>query len=115
MIKRIVMVMFVLVALVVIASYGQVSASNDSSWTGQINDSMCGAKNVDAACAKKCVDGHGAKYVFVNDKDKKVYALEPQDKAAAHAGHHVVVKGTADGDTIKIASITMPKEKKDGK
>lgn len=109
MIKRVLMVMLGLVAL---GCYGLVSASNEGSWTGQINDSMCGAKNVDAACATKCVNDHGAKYVFVNDKDNKVYSLEPQDKIAAHAGHHVIVKGTIDGDTIKVASITMPAEKK---
>ncbi|HXN23892.1 MAG TPA: hypothetical protein VOA41_14230 [Candidatus Dormibacteraeota bacterium] len=112
MIKRVAMVMFVLVALIVLAGYGLAWASNDGSWTGQINDSMCGAKNVDAGCAKKCVEGHGAKYVFVDDKDNKVYTVEPQDKAATHAGHHVVVTGTIEGDTIKVASITMPKEKK---
>ena len=42
----------------------------------------------------KCVKEHGAKYVFVNDADKKVYAIDAQDKVAAHAGHHVAVKGT---------------------
>jgi hypothetical protein len=107
--KRVMMAVFVLVAL---GGYGFVSAANDDSWTGQINDSMCAAKNVDANCAKKCVEGHGAKYVLVNDKDNKVYNLEPQDKVAAHAGHHVIVKGKLDGETITIASITMPEAKK---
>jgi len=36
--------------------------------------------------------GAGAKYVFVNDADKKVYVVDAQDKVAAHAGHHVTVK-----------------------
>src|SRR2546422_100741 len=53
----------------------------------------------------------GAKYALYEPGDKKVYVLDPQDKAAAHAGHHVTVKGTVDGDTIKVSSIEMAKEK----
>jgi hypothetical protein len=49
--------------------------------------------------------------VFVNDADKKVYAIDDQDKVAAHAGHHVTVKGSASGDSIKLASIDMAPEK----
>jgi hypothetical protein len=47
--------------------------------------------------------------VFVNDGDKKVYTLADQDqgKVAEHAGHHVTVKGTIDGDTLKLSSIAM--------
>ena len=47
----------------------------DGSWTGWISDSQCGAKGANAKaaeCTAKCVKG-GAKYVFVNDADKKVY------------------------------------------
>lgn len=81
-------------------------------WTGYISDSMCGAKGANekhADCAAKCVKEHGAKYVFVNDTDKKVYAIDAQDKVAAHAGHHVIVKGTVDGDNLKLTSIEMAK------
>ena len=49
----------------------------------------------------------GAKYVFVNDADKKVYAIENQEKVADHAGHHVTVKGAVEGDTLKLSSIEM--------
>jgi hypothetical protein len=45
--------------------------------------------------------------VFVNDADKKVYVVDAQDKVAAHAGHHVTVKGTVDGETLKLDSIEM--------
>jgi hypothetical protein len=47
----------------------------------------------------------------VNDADKKVYAIDAQDKVAAHAGHHVTVKGSVDGDTLKLSSIDMAAEK----
>jgi hypothetical protein len=84
----------------------------DGSWTGYISDSECGAKGANekhAACATKCVKEKGAKYVFVNDADKKVYTIDDQDKVAAHAGHHVTVKGSVDGDALKLKSIDMAK------
>jgi len=84
----------------------------DSSMTGYISDSHCGAKGTDekhAACATKCVKEKGASYVFVNDADHKVYNIDAQDKVAAHAGHHVTVKGSVDGDNFKLAGIEMAK------
>jgi hypothetical protein len=86
----------------------------DGSWTGWISDSQCGAKGANAKageCTAKCVKG-GAKYVFVNDADQKVYVVDAQDKVAAHAGHHVTVKGTVDGDTLKLSAIEMAPEGK---
>ncbi len=90
-------------------------AKSGGSWHGWITDSECGAKgdNADhAACLKKCVAEKGAKYALYNTADKKVYIIDPQDLAAAHAAHHVVVKGTLEGDTIHATSITMVGEKK---
>jgi hypothetical protein len=84
----------------------------EGSWTGYISDSQCGAKGANdkhAGCAAKCVNEHGAKYVFVNDADKKVYAIADQDKVAAHAGHHVTVKGSVTGDSMTVASVDMAK------
>src|SRR5215471_30210 len=86
----------------------------DGSWTGWISDSQCGATGANAKageCTTKCVKEHGAKYVFVNDADKKIYSIDDQDKVAAHAGHHVTVKGSASGDSIKLASVDMAPEK----
>jgi len=86
----------------------------DGSWTGWISDSQCGVKGANAKageCTTKCVKEHNAKYVFVNDADKKVYAIDDQDKVAAHAGHHVTVKGSVTGDSLKLASIDMAPEK----
>src|SRR5258705_3171719 len=82
----------------------------DGSWKGWISDSQCGVKGANdkaGECTTKCVKEHGAKYVFVNDADKKVYAIDAQDKVAAHAGHHVTLKGSVDGHTIKLSSIGM--------
>jgi hypothetical protein len=89
-----------------------IASPADGSWTGWISDDMCGAKNAGQAgaeCASRCVEEHGAKYVFVNDSDKKIYAIDAQDKVAPHAGHHVVVKGTVDGSALKLTSIEIAK------
>jgi len=101
---------FFLPALALFAA--SIALPADGSWTGWISDDMCGAKNVQeggAECTTKCVKEHGAKYVFVNDADKKVYAIDAQDRVAPHAGHHVVVKGTVDGSNLKLTSIEMAK------
>jgi hypothetical protein len=89
---------------------GALAMAAEGSWTGYISDSQCGVKGANdkaGECTTKCVKEKGAKYVFVNDADKKVYAIDAQDKAAAHAGHHVTVKGSVDGDNLKLASIDM--------
>jgi uncharacterized protein DUF5818 len=88
-------------------------AGDSGSWTGYITDSKCGVKGAHegaSECAIKCVK-EGAKFVFVNDADKKVYAIDAQDKVAAHAGHHVTVKGSVEGDTLKLESIEMAAKK----
>ncbi len=91
---------------------GALAMAADNSWTGWISDSQCGVKGANdkagtAECTVKCVKEHGAKYVFVNDADKKVYVVDAQDKVAPHAGHHVNVKGTVEGETLKLTSIEM--------
>jgi len=84
----------------------------EGAWTGWISDSPCGPKGAQegaAECTTKCVKEKGAKYVFVNDADKKVYVVDAPDKVAEHAGQHVTVKGSVDGDTLKLVSITLAK------
>ena len=91
---------------------GTLAIAADSSLTGWISDSQCGVKGANekaGECTTKCVKEHGAKYVFVNDADKKIYVVDAQDKVAAHAGHHVTVTGTVEGDTLKLTSIDMAK------
>lgn len=87
----------------------------DTTLTGYIADSKCNAAAAnDGAreCTIKCVK-EGAKYVFVSDGDKKVYSLDDQSKVAEHAGHHVTVTGSVEGDSLKLSSIAMaaPKAK----
>src|ERR1700688_2332015 len=90
-------------AIAVVLCAGALAMAGDGSWTGDIADSKCGSKEPHAGARErtiKCAKA-GSKYVFVNDADKKVYALDDQDKVAEHAGHHVTVKGTVDGDTLR--------------
>jgi len=90
-----------------------VLAAESGTWTGYITDAKCGAKAAHEGateCTVKCAK-EGEKLVFVNDADKKVYAIDAQDKVAAHAGHHVTVKGSVEGDTLKLESIEMAPKK----
>ena len=89
---------------------------------GRISDAMCKAmhkdgehgtkKMTDRECVQACVKG-GEKYVFVGEGDK-IYSITNQDLAAlkTHAGHEVVVTGTAKGDALTISKIEMPAAKK---
>ena len=108
MIKR---CLAVLALFALASSLSLMAAGKEGTWTGIVTDKMCAAKGTnltDADCAKKCV-AMGSQYALYNNADKKVYVLMPQDKVADHAGHTVVIKGTVDGDTITVSSITMPK------
>ena len=113
--KRLLFVGLAVLLAAGISLAGEKGKSEEKSLTGWITDSHCGAKGAKeghADCATKCVKGQGAKYALVTPEDGKVYVLDPQDKAAEHAGHHVKVKGTVEGDTLKVASIEMTGEQK---
>src|SRR5216684_3186442 len=79
--------------------------------TGQISDSMCGAKHMmpgDAAeCTRACV-GKGSKYALV--VGDKVYTLETKNKTALDslnklAGEQATITGKLNGETIEVSSI----------
>ncbi len=92
---------------------GLTLAGQDSmKWTGVITNDMCGAKDATAdkaQCTKDCVGKHGAKLALYDAASKKVYVLDPQDKATGHEGHTVTVEGKLDGDTIHVSSLMMAK------
>jgi len=80
-------------------------------WSGWITDENCGEKNANAegkGCALKCHEA-GAKLVLFVDGEKKLVGLDNQDEAAKHVGHPVVVTGTLEGGTIKVAKIEEKK------
>ncbi len=76
---------------------------------GWITDSQCGAKGANAKaeeCTKKCL-AKGAKMVIVTDNDQKVLMVDNPDAIEEHAGHHVAVTGTVNGDSIHVDSVKM--------
>ena len=90
-------------------------AAKVQSFTGTVSDAMCGAKHMmpgdDAGCLRACVK-KGSQYALV--VGDKVYTLDTSDKATLDqldklAAARATVKGEADGDTIKVASVTAAK------
>ncbi len=98
---------------------GSAMSAAPETFTGQISDSMCGAKHMpmgnmkmtDRECTEMCVKANG-KYVFASKG--KVYQIANQKDAAlvTHAGHTVLLTGELKGDTITVSKIEMPKTDK---
>lgn len=97
----------ILVAVVFLAALS-FAADDTKTISGYITDAKCAPK-VGGDCAKKCVE-KGEKAVLVTDSDKKVLAIDNQDAVKAHAGHHVSVTGTLNGDTLHVDKVAMLEE-----
>jgi SpoU rRNA methylase family enzyme len=83
--------------------------ASDSSMSGWIVDSKCGAHAAHAgneACTKKCLEA-GAKPVFVSDNKKEVLNLNNPDAVKGHEGHHVKVTGTVSDGVLHVDSLEM--------
>jgi endonuclease YncB( thermonuclease family) len=105
---------FNLIALLSIAVMITVAASKTQTFTGEVSDSMCGAKHMmenKAECTRACVSKGSSYALVVGDK---VYTLHTSDKSALDqlntlAGEQAKVTGTADGDTIEVSKVTPAK------
>jgi len=91
------------------------SAAKLQTLTGTVSDAMCGATHMmegdAAACLRKCVE-KGSKYALV--VGDKVYTLDSSNPAALKeldklAAQKATVRGTVDGDTITVTSVTAAK------
>jgi hypothetical protein len=91
------------------------AAGKTQTFTGEVSDSMCGAKHMmegsAADCTRACVQ-KGSKYALV--VGEKVYTLDASDKTALSeldqlAGQQAQVVGTLDGDTIAVKAVTAGK------
>lgn len=90
-------------------------AADTQTFTGKVTDSMCGAQHKEgippAQCVRICVS-HGAHYaLLVGDK---VYTLDTENQAEKDelnklAWEDARVKGTANGDTITVTSVSAAK------
>lgn len=92
------------------AGLATTASAKDHTWKGWISDSNCGAKGMSAghkACAEKCVKMKGASYVFVNQRTKKVFAIQNQEAVSdGSLGHEVKLTGDLNTDgSIKVDSI----------
>ena len=97
-----------LMALSCVASLpvaAQNSARNSRSWSGILVSSSCNADEAffESPECNKVVPG--AKLSLYDDTNRVMYDLRPQDKIVFHTGDTVTVRGTLDGDVIRIASI----------
>lgn len=87
----------------------QLNASNQQQFSGVVTDSMCGASHMakdktPAECTRMCVKD-GMKFaLLVGDK---VYTLNGHESELDKlAGEKVTVKGTANGDTVSVNSVS---------
>lgn len=89
-------------------------AAGTQTLTGEISDSMCGAKHMmadKAACTQACVK-KGSKYALVSGD--KVYTIESSDKSVEDklntlAGEKAKVTGTVSGETISATKVMAAK------
>lgn len=100
---------------VVLSMPSAFAAPKTESVTGQVGDSMCGAKHEmdgsPAECTRACIK-QGSKYALI--QGEKVYTLETKDAAALSeldklAGANATVKGTVTGTTIAVTSVAPAK------
>lgn len=81
------------------------SSTTPGAWSGTIVSSSCNADeafNESSECTKNVP---GAKLTLYDDTNRVTYGLEPQESVTAHLGESVTVRGTLEGDTIRIASV----------
>ena len=98
--------------LVALASVGPVAVGQNNvaksgSWSGTLVSSSCNADEAFAEvpdCTKNVPD---AKLALLDDTDRVMYGLEPQESVSAHLGDSVTVRGTLDAGTIRVASIEL--------
>jgi hypothetical protein len=88
-------------------------AAKAQTFTGEVSDSMCGAKHATAdkaACTRACIQ-KGSNYALV--VGDKVYTLQADEanksKLDQLAGEQAKVTGTAEGDTIQVSRVVAAK------
>lgn len=101
------------VAIVAVSITSAMGAGKPQTFTGEVSDSMCGAKHMMAgngSCTRACVRKGSAYALVVGDK---VYTLHTEDKGALDeldklAGEKAKITGVADGDVIEVSKVAAP-------
>ena len=105
MLKRLLLSVVALHSTAFLALGGQNKATNSGSWSGIVFSSACNADeafNESPECTKEVP---GAKLALYDDTNRVMYSLEPQSSVTAHLGDAVTVRGTLDGETIRMKTI----------
>jgi hypothetical protein len=87
-----------------IACLGCAAQSTTGAWSGVLVSSACNADeafNESPECSKTVP---GAKLSLYDDTTRVMYGLEPQASISAHLGETITVRGTLEGDAIRVAS-----------
>jgi hypothetical protein len=103
--KRLILSLVALFSMVLLPLAGQKRPAESGPWSGVLVSSACNADeafNESPECTK---DVPGAKQALYDDTTRFMYSLEPQSSVTAHLGDTVTVRGTLDGQTIRIAAI----------
>jgi len=106
-VKRFSLCTVAFVCVVSLALTGQSKATNYQSWSGILVSSSCNADeafNESPECNKNVP---AAKLSLYDDTTRVLYGLEPQQSITAHLGDTVTVRGTLDGDAIRVAFIEL--------
>lgn len=91
--------------LVAFAAAGQVASKKPGAWSGVLVTSACNADEAFAESPECMKDVPGAKVSLYDDTSRVVYGLDPQQSVTAHLGDIVTVRGSLDGETIRVASM----------
>ena len=86
---------------------GQSATPNTGAWSGTIVYSSCNADEAFAESPECLRSAPGAKLSLYDDTNRVMYDLEPQDRVTAHPGESVTVRGTLDGDAIRVTSVEL--------
>ena len=105
---------FSLIAILFAAVIVMLAAAKPQTFTGEVSDSMCGAKHMmdnKAECTRTCVS-KGSNYALV--VGDKVYTLNTTSKAALDqlntlAGEQAKVTGSVNGDAIEVSKVSAAK------
>jgi hypothetical protein len=92
---------------VVVLPGGQSNTTNSGSWSGTLVSSSCNADEAFAESPDCTKNMPGAKLVLLDDTDRVMYGLDPQESVSAHLGDSVTVRGTLDAGTIHLGSIEL--------
>jgi hypothetical protein len=108
--RKLIAVAIMFLTLMFLTLTSAMAAGKPQTFTGEVSDSMCGAKHMmegNAACTRACVR-KGSNYALV--VGDKVYALHADAKADLDAldklaGEKAKITGVADGETIEVSKV----------